>query len=384
MDLSSKSRSELLNLCKERGIKGVSGKKKDEIITLLQVDVVNTVAHMGDISYTSPITLSRDIQFRGGHAVTLINELKDESIRVFYLDPPFDSDRNYTLSVDSTIGFKDKWEDGEYESLIRSVIDACYTKLMKDGTLFFHISADCMLLPHTILKTKFKYVSPIFWKRCRSKNNVKHKLGATIDIIFKCSKIATPLFHVVYQDKDAKYLANSFKNKDARGNYALGHLVTEATKSGYKYDFTINGKTFSPIAGWRIPQSELTTLATDDRLHVPKGENAKLYKKIYLHENPGKPCTDLWDDIHSIGQGSEGRKYPTAKPQKLLERILEIASNPGDLVCDPMCGSGTTGAAAAALSRRCIMFDSNPDVIPIMISRFHTTVESTETSDSVV
>lgn len=305
-----------------------------------------------------------------GHCAPLIRALSDESIRVFYLDPPFDSDRIYTLGVDSTIGFNDKWTGDDYEKFISEVIDACYPKLAKDGTLFFHISAECMFVPEKILRAKFKYVSPIFWKRCRSKNNVKNKLGATVDIIFKCSKVAKPVFNVVYQNKDEKYLENSFKNEDERGRFALGHLVTERTKKGHKYEFTIGDRTFAPESGWRIPRTELETLATEDRLYIPKGAKAKLYKKIYLEENPGKACTDLWDDIHSIGQGSEERKYPTAKPVKLLERIIAIASNPGDVICDPMCGSGTTGAAAHNLGRKFILFDCNPDVEPIVRSRF--------------
>lgn len=377
MDFDKKTREELLTICKERKIKGCSGKKKDELIALLSPPAVAVAT----AKETTPLAPS-SVQFQLGHCVPLIQRLKDESIRLFYLDPPFDSDRNYSLSVDSTIGFKDKWEGNEYETLIRNVIDACLPKLMKDGTLFFHISAECMFLPHKILLEKFKHVSMIFWKRCRSKNNVKNKLGATIDIIFKCSKVATPLFNVVFQEKDAKYLENSFKNKDERGNYALGHLVTESTKVGHKYDFTIDGRTFSPTAGWRIPKADLEALARENRLHVPKGLQAKLYKKIYLSENPGKPCTDLWDDIHSIGQGSEERKYPTAKPQKLLERILSISSNSGDLVCDPMCGSGTTGAAALALGRRCVLFDCNPDVIPILQSRFPTQITAAGGSSS--
>jgi DNA modification methylase len=313
--------------------------------------------------------MTTDTKLSIGHCIPLLKELPDLSVRVFYLDPPFDSDRIYTLSADSTIGFSDKWKGDDYEKFISEVIDACYPKLAKDGTLFFHISADRMFIPEKVLRAKFKNVSPIFWKRCRSKNNVKNKLGATIDIIFKCSKVDKPLFNVVYQDKDEKYLANSFKNKDARGNYALGHLVTESTKKGHMYSYTIGGRTFNPAAGWRIPLADLEALEADDRLHVPKGAEAKLYKKIYLHENPGKPCTDLWDDIHSIGQGSEERKYPTAKPQKLLERIIAISSGEGDLVCDPMCGSGTTGVAATALGRRCVLFDCNPDVKPIVEER---------------
>ena len=322
------------------------------------------------------------IEFELGHCVSLLNGLQDESVRVFYLDPPFDSDRNYTLRVDSTVGFKDKWEGDEYEQFLRSLLQACSRKLANNGTLYFHISAECMFLPETLLRETFKFVSPIFWKRCRSKNNVKNKLGAAVDILFACSKIRQPLFHVVYQEKDAKYLAGSFKNKDERGHYSLGHLVTESTKMGHRYDFTVGDRTFSPASGWRIPRSELEALAADNRLYVPKGPKAKLYKKIYLSENPGKPCTNLWDDIHSIGQGSEPRLYPTAKPQKLLERILSISSDPDDLVCDPLCGSGTTGAAARALGRRCWLFDCNSDVVPILQKRFQAENDSLTGSTS--
>jgi adenine-specific DNA-methyltransferase len=356
MDYSSKTKEELVQICKERGIKGYSKKSRQELMSLLSGEIV--------------LSTKPDIRFMLGDCVDLLNRVEDESVRVFYLDPPFDSNRYYSLSVNSNVGFKDKWEGDDYETLIRKVVTLCASKLMRDGTLFFHISAECMFLPECILRDTFKFVSPIFWKRCRSKNNVKNKLGATMDILFKCSKIAHPLFHVVHQQKDEKYLANSFRNKDERGNYSLGHLVTESTKAGHMYSFTIGDRTFTPSSGWRIPQAELEALAEDNRLHVPKGAKAKLYKKIYLHENPGKPCTDLWDDIHSIGQGSEERKYPTAKPQKLLERILLISSDPGDLVCDPMCGSGTTGIVSATLGRRCLLFDKNPDVVEIIQSRF--------------
>ena len=130
-------------------------------------------------------------------------------------------------------------------------------------------------------------------------------MGSVVDIIWKCNKISNPKFNLVYQDKDENYLKNSFKNKDKRGNYSLGHLVTENTKKGYIYTITIQNKIFNPDSGWRIKQDVLEKLIQQDRVHIPKKKGGKLYKKIYLHENRGKPCTDLWDDIHSISQGNE-------------------------------------------------------------------------------
>jgi adenine-specific DNA-methyltransferase len=294
---------------------------------------------------------------------------KDTTFNMIYFDPPFNSDRVYTLTHENELGFKDKWTDTEYESFITQEIDRLFLLLSKDGTLFFHISSSEMFIPEKILRSKFKFVEPIFWKKCRSKNNVKHKLGSTIDIIFKCNKIAKPKFNVVYQDKNAEYLQNSFNNKDDVGNYALGHIVTEKTKKGYIYEITLDGKTFNPASGWRIKQSELQVLIDQNRIHVPKKKDGNLYKKIYLSENPGKPCTDLWDDIHSISQGNELRNYPTAKPIKLLERLISISTNENDVVYDPMCGSGTTGEACNNLGRRCVLNDINPDVVAIIQSR---------------
>lgn len=293
-----------------------------------------------------------------------------KNFRTIYFDPPFNSDRDYVMSATDSTGFGDKWSDKDYEAFITKCIDKLHDLLEKDGTLFFHISAAQMYIPEKVVRAKFKYVEPIFWKKARSKNNVKSKLGAVVDIIWKCSKVAKPVFNVVCQEKDPTYLKNSFNNKDARGNYSLGHLVTENTKVGYKYEVEVGGKTFNPQSGWRIKEEELRKLVEDDRVHVPTKKGGKLYKKIYLHENPGKPCTDLWDDIHSISQGSEGRKYPTAKPVKLLKRIIEISSNPGDEVLDPMCGSGTTAQAAVELGRKCTLVDANPAVEEIVNSRF--------------
>ena len=295
---------------------------------------------------------------------------RENRFRMIYFDPPFNSNRDYKLNSESSVGFSDKWSDEDYEEFIRREIDLLYELLEDNGTLFFHISSTCMYVPEKILRSKFKLVEPIFWKKCRSKNNVKTKLGSVVDIIWKCNKINNYKFNLVMQEKDATYLKQSFNNKDSRGNYSLGHLVTENTKKGYIYEVNIGDKTFNPKSGWRIKEECLRKLIEEDRVHIPTKKGAKLYKKIYLHENPGKPCTDLWDDIHSISQGNEERMYPTAKPVKLLERLIEISTDPGDHVYDPMCGSGTTAKASHNLNRKCIVNDINPDVIEIVKARF--------------
>ena len=110
---------------------------------------------------------------------------------------------------------------------------------------------------------------------------------------------------------------------------------------------------------------DLEVLIKEDRIHFPTKKGANVYKKIYKHESKGKPATDLWDDIHSISMGAEKREWPTQKPAKLLERIILMSSDEGDIILDPVAGGGTTGVAAKKLNRQYILFDVNPDAIKL-------------------
>jgi len=345
-----------------------------------------------------------------GDSLNLLDEVGNGTIQTIYFDPPFKTQREYVLAPDDETGFSDIWESNQiYIDFVEPLVKKCKGKLKPDGTFFFHISAAEMLIPQMICNKHFKEVHPIFWKKSRSKNNVKRKLGTAVDIIFMCTNSSKPKFNMVYQELESYYAENSYKKKDERGHYALGHIVYTATqkvKSVEKeyldakasgnvevveklkkklqvetekelekkvqekdkerlYAFEHNGVTYSPSTGWRLSKEKLEEMVADNRIHFPKKPTANPYKKIYKHESKGKPCMDLWDDIHSIAQGNEKRKYPTEKPEKLLERIIEMSSDEGDIVLDPVAGSGTTGVAAKRMGRNFILFDINPDAVEI-------------------
>ena len=83
-------------------------------------------------------------------------------------------------------------------------------------------------------------------------------------------------------------------------------------------------------------------------------------------DNTDKLPMDVWTYIQALNPMSKERTgYPTQKPLALLERIILASSNPGDVVLDPFCGSGTALVAAARLGRRWIGIDANPDAIRI-------------------
>ncbi len=83
----------------------------------------------------------------------------------------------------------------------------------------------------------------------------------------------------------------------------------------------------------------------------------------------GKTPTDVWWQTIVPTAGKERTGYPTQKPLKILERIVRVHSNPGDVVLDFFAGSGTTGEAAARLDRRFVLVDENPEAIAVMRER---------------
>jgi len=306
-----------------------------------------------------------------GDSRQLLKQLSDDSMQSIYFDPPFNSNRIYRLTSDKeSVGFDDLFgTDQDYIDLVEPMVKECARVLKKDGSFFFHISADQMLIPHMICSKHFRKVQPIFWRRSRSKNNIKTKLGACTDVIFWCAHVDKPKFNMVYQPLDAYYAENSYKNKDKRGNYALGHVCYTRTQApdpkktpDRYYTITHDGTTYNPQYGWRMSKEDLEALIKDDRIHFPN-KKGNPYKKIYAHESKGKPSTDYWDDIHSIAMGSEERVYPTQKPVALLKRIIEMSTDPGDMVLDPVAGSGTTGVAASLLDRNYTLFDISEDAI---------------------
>jgi DNA modification methylase len=115
-------------------------------------------------------------------------------------------------------------------------------------------------------------------------------------------------------------------------------------------------------------------LLKEDRIHFarpkPGTNRSMLYKKLYKQEVKGKPLSNLWDDIAYITRTTKDeRLYPTQKPFELLKRIVEMSSDPGDWILDPVAGSGTTGAAALSSGRSVTLIDCSPESAKIIKKR---------------
>ncbi len=307
-----------------------------------------------------------------------------------YLDPPFFLDRTFSLvAANNDVSFKGDWDDQNIEEFCHQVagrsgsealvkyLSWLYPRLKMihehssdASSIFLHIGT--REAPYvSILMDKIygfsNWRSTITWQRSHPHNNLKKSLGNVSDYIFYYSKGKEYTFNLLHTPHDEVYLANSFSNEDERGAYALAPIIQEKSRRGHFYEY----KGVTPPFGWRIRKETLATLDENNRVHW--GTN-RAYKKIYLEEAKGAALQNIWSDIHNITRTEvDNRKYPTQKPVKLLERIVQLASNVGDLVYDPFCGSGTTLVAAVRHGRDAIGTDISSEALKI--SRERVTLE---------
>lgn len=324
-----------------------------------------------------------------------LTQYKGPKFDLIYLDPPYFLSREFALEAkDDSIKFQGGWEDHEINALVHDIagitgntslvkylswmyprLKLMHEHLNEQGSFFLHIGTREGPYLNILLDEIYgmnNWRSTITWQRSHPHNNMKKSLGNVSDFIYYYSKSSKYTFNLLHTPHDETYLSNSFSNEDERGAYALAPVIQERARKGFFYEY----KNIVPPNGWRIRIESLKALDEDGRIHW--GAN-RAYKKVYLEEAKGAALQNIWSDIYNITRTEvDSRKYPTQKPIKLLERIIGLSSNEGDLVYDPFCGSGTTLAAGAGMGRKVLGTDISLDAIEITNSRVKRILETNQ------
>jgi len=345
--------------------------------------------------------------------------LKDESVDLIYLDPPFQSGKNYNIIFRPETGgvkgatsqiktFEDTWNWGieaerEYLGLIsgtitsnpppqklidlmkamRSYLDTCslmaylcmmaprlleMKRLLKaSGSIYLHCDPTASHYLKILMDAVFdarNFKNEITWKRTFAHNDPR-RYGANVDIVlFYVKQDGYYRWNPQYVSHDAKYISR-FKHKDPDGRTWTDDNLTAKGLSGGGYQYEYRGCS----SLWRVPLETMKKLDAANKLHFTNKNGIRL--KRYLDENKGVSLQCLWDDIPPINsQAKERMGYPTQKPEPLLERIIQASSNEGDVVLDPFCGCGTAVAVAERLNRKWIGIDITYLSIDVIKKRF--------------
>ena len=313
-----------------------------------------------------------------GDNLEQLAKLPDACVDLIYIDPPFNSNRNYEVFWGETKekrAFEDRHESTRaYIDYMRPRCVQLARVLKKTGTFFFHCDWHASHYVKTMLDEpglfgENNFVNEIIWKRSHAHSDAKQgrkAFGVITDSIFVYGLGGERTWNSEYQPYDQEYTDRDYRRVDPDGRrYRLDNIQGPGGAS--------KGNPFYEVMGvsryWRYSKEKMDELIKAGRIVQTQPGTVPQYKR-YLDEMPGVPIQNLWDDIPIINSRSnEFLGYPTQKPLQLLERIIKTSSNENDIVLDAFCGCGTALVAAQNLKRQWIGIDISPTACRVMAKR---------------
>jgi DNA modification methylase len=305
-----------------------------------------------------------------GDCLEQLRKLPDACIDLIYIDPPFNSNRNYEVFWGETKekrAFEDRHASTQaYIDYMRPRCVELSRVLKKTGSFYYHCDWHASHYVKVMLDQVFgenSFQSEIIWKRT-SAHSDSSTCGRSHDNILLYTGSDQFTWNHEYQPYDQSYIESHYRRKNAKGRFYRTDNLTAGGLSGGGYTYEWNGVTKL----WRLPIESMQKLHDQGRVHYTRTGGAEYIR--YLDEMPGMPLQDVWDDISPVNsQAKEKLGYPTQKPIALLERIVRCSSNPNDIVLDAFCGCGTALVAAQNLGRQWIGIDVSPTACRVMAKR---------------
>ena len=360
--------------------------------------------------------------FYGDNLDIMRKFIPDESVDLCYIDPPFNSKRNYN-QIYNNIGQEDAaqaqafidtwtWDDAAEEGLLeiqknagqRYFIQTVYLinglekilgrgtflayivsltrrineirrVLKRTGNFYLHCDPTASHYLKLVLDSIFcsqggEYQNEIIWPRTNAHN-------------FKALSFARVHDVIMFYTMSDKYTYNRLFSNFSPQQIKRYRIEPETGRYITGQDLTIIGGDMTPwrgttpngVRGWGLSLEEREKLWESGLILTKKDGSPRLDgRKVYLDEKSGVSVSDVWHDVKRIANTSPERLgYPTQKPEALLERIIRASSNEGDTVLDAYCGCGTTVAVAQRLNRKWIGIDITYQSISLIIKRLEDT-----------
>jgi site-specific DNA-methyltransferase (adenine-specific) len=270
-----------------------------------------------------------------GDAVQELKKISDESVDLIYLDPPFYTQKKHSLkNRDNTeyYEFNDVWDSLEdYLGMLRDCLIEIRRKLRQNGSVFFHCDKSASHHIRFLLDQIFgidNFRSEIIWSY-RRWSNAKKGLLNTHQNIFFYSKSKTFKFNKIYTEYSPTTNLDQILQKRVRNE--------------------------------------------DNKTVYAKDENGEI---IINGAKKGVPLSDVWEIPFLNPKAKERTGYPTQKPIILLDQIIQLVTDKGDIVLDPFCGSGTTLVSAKMLGRNYRGIDLSEKAISLSARRLRESIRT--------
>lgn len=288
-------------------------------------------------------------------------------IKCIYIDPPYNTGSAFEQ-------YDDGIEHSLWLSLMRDRLELLHKLLAKEGSIWIQIDDN----EHAYLKVlmdelfgRRHFIGTVIWqKKYAAKSDSKY-LSESHDYILGYAKdlASCSLLRLPKTEEQNKRYTN--RDGDSRGPWKAENVLRAEARDYAIYPVrTPSGREVMPPKGasWRYTRERMAELIADNRIWFGiKGDSRPAEKRFLAEVTDSMPATTIW--LHGeVGHNDEAKReakaltdeqalFATPKPERLISRILTIATNPGDLVLDSFAGSGTTGAVAHKMGRRWIMVE---------------------------
>ena len=343
-----------------------------------------------------------------GDNLDIMRGLNSESVDLIYLDPPFNSNRDYSAPIGSEAAgaaFKDTWtlddvdeawhgEIADRDPALYAIVDTAglsHGKGMKSylimmavrlmemrrllqetGSIYLHCDPTASHYLKTLMDAIFgagNFRNEIVWERTLPKGLMTRRLPTSHDLLlaYQRSESATwntEAIFLPYDESrlDEKTLKQYYRHDPKGRRYQLTSLLNpNKNRPNLTYEF------LGVTQVWRWTKERMHE-AYDQGLVIQTAPGRTPRYKRYLDEQRGRPLSDVWTDTPPAS-GNEVIGYPTQKPLALLDRIIKASSNKGDMVLDPFAGCATACVAAERLDRQWVGVDLSPLAAKLVNSR---------------
>jgi DNA modification methylase len=306
-----------------------------------------------------------------------LRKLPDKCVDLAYIDPPFNSNRNYEVFWGETKerrSFEDR--HGSTQAYIDFMRPRCVETarvLKKTGSFYYHCDWHASHYVKVMLDVIFgenNFQNEIVWKRSTAhsdgKQGSKH-YGRVHDVLFLYTGGNNDYtWNQLYTPLSDAYIKSHYTNMDPDGRrFRWDNLTGPGGAS--------KGNAFYEVLGvtryWRYSPEKMNALLAAGMVAIPPSGNVPALKR-YLDQSKGVALQSVWDDLPPVNsQAKESIGYPTQKPIALLDRIIATSSNENDIVLDAFCGCGTALVAAQNLRRQWIGIDVSPTACRVMAKR---------------
>lgn len=291
-------------------------------------------------------------------------------VKIIYLDPP------YNTGSDS-FQYNDHFDHATWLTFMKSRLEIAYNLLSEDGSIFIEIDSfeDSylkVLMDEIFGRDNFR--NKINWKRRGGSANPAKQLNNVVEYILWYSKDVNQMkYHPVYTKNNPntqKYIKERFTNIDSQGRRFMKSPIQSPN---YRPNLIYDYKGYkTPKKGYSVSKNVLEKWDKEGRLAFPDSKSKNINRKIFLDEYKGQPINSLWDDIFVINPMSKERLNVFSsgqKPEALIQRIISMVTDPGDIVLDFFIGSGTTASAALKMHRRFIGVEQMDYINTISVPR---------------